>query len=127
MLRIFYLITIFTLFGSARAQEDAVKAAGVPWDTLAAEIQIARALAVPDSIKDRVIQDQFAARGVTPEQYRRFYSSFFRQSLKQQRRFIEQVKSILQERINKSRKKGISGNSGKRGKPNLPPESKLIK
>ncbi len=88
-------ILFFSLGTFVMAQEDIIKT-DVPWDSVAAELQIIDSLREPDSIKFSLTKKLFIKHHLTEQDYRVFYEDFLKQPVEKQREFMETVKAILQ-------------------------------
>jgi hypothetical protein len=66
-----------------------------PWDTVVAEIQIIEHSTVEDSLKNKLMAELFTRYNLTEKDYRSFYEHFLVLPPKQQREFLERVKTIV--------------------------------
>lgn len=103
MHRVAFRLSIFILMTGAfrlTAAPSSPPRQDVPWDSLVAQIQIIESINQSDSVKTALLNEAFAARHLTVEEYRAFYEGLLQKNPIEQRRFFERVKAILEGLLN---------------------------
>lgn len=92
---LFFILAVFC-WGTAWAAPPPQKTK-VPWDSVAAQIQMIKNVSKTDSIRQYLLKSLFERYQIRAEDYQRFYDNFLKKPIEDQQAFIDRMRRILQE------------------------------